>query len=507
MRVGVPSSWIRKWLVGHVTFASSVFLLLYFCGCIFIWIQWEEMQRASVGPAVTLKHQVDADPYDYPRQAWKKGEFKCLGWVETDDDGDESGRRRECWQRIRSGDAGYCEILNATSGEVFHLMHTTSLSLKDDARFTCELAKSFSSFRYNAVAYHHEPPMAPSELHSQGIVMAVYEQVLPSAFASIRRLRAVGCDLPVEIWFRHDELQPENPVLVLLLERFGPVHLRQIFDERIHGFFVKVHAVYYSQFTRVLLLDADNFVARDPTPLFSSDAMKKYGAVFWPDFWSPGNSIFNLHAQSLVWELLGIDYVDMAEQESGQVLVDRAVSRPMLERVLYYATHKADLFTKLQLVWGDKDLFRLAWLHMKRPFFYNDQRVPGTLGIVNQNRHRFCGMTMVQYDLTGQDILFLHRNTIKFSGRVDDRYIWHTLQELHPLKTRGTSNELPKILSFNGEKIFNETSCFGVKRYQMNEHVHMTAVENLGGDLPTLENALMNYARQAYELLHERGNH
>ncbi|OWZ20543.1 hypothetical protein PHMEG_0005025 [Phytophthora megakarya] len=394
-------------------------------------------------------------------------------------------------------------------------MQTTSLSLKDDTRFTCVLArafssfnirrlpKAFSSFKFHATAYRHDPPMTLGIHNTQGIVIAAYDSVLPSAFASIRRLRDIGCSLPIELWFRHDELAPDNPVLQLLIDKFGPVHLRQIFDERIHGFNVKVHALYYSQFTSALLLDADNFAVRDPTPLFSSSDMKRYGAVFWPDFWHPGNSIFNLHAQSLVWELLGLEYVDMFEQESGQVLVNRAMSRPMLEQLMYYATHKPNMFTKLKLVWGDKDLFRLAWLQMKKKFYYNDHRVPGTLGIINHDRQRYCGVTMVQYDLNGVDMLFWHRNTIKLSGRGDDRYVWYALQELSV--DAEDSGQLPKIQSYNGERIFNETSCFGVKRFEMNTHVQMRRVDELD-DLASLENTLIKYARQAYELLHDESS-
>lgn len=498
-----------KRLLERVAQVSVVFLVLYCCTAVVIWVKWAGMEDNAAMSIVEqgfggLHEDLDMEmeSSEYPRQAWKKGEFECLGWVETDDDGDGLGTRRECWQRIRAGDAGYCEVLNTTSGEVFRVMQTTSLSLKDDARFTCGLAKAFSSFRFHAAAYRHDPPMTPGQSNTQGIVMAVYENVLPSAFASICRLRDIGCALPVELWFRHDELTPDNPVLMLLMENWGPVHLRQVFDERIYGFNVKVHALYYSQFTSVLLLDADNFAVRDPTPLFSSSAMKTHGAVFWPDFWHPGNSIFNLHAQSLVWELLGLDYVDMLEQESGQLLVNRAMSRPILDQLLYYATHTPNLFRKLKLVWGDKDLFRLAWLQREKSFYYNDRRMPGTLGIVNQSRQRYCGVTMVQYDLNGKDMLFWHRNTVKLSGYGDDRHVWHMLQELSTFAGED-GYPLPKIQSFNGDKMFNETSCFGVKRYEMNPHVQMKQVGELNDDLASLENTLIKYARQAYKLLHE----
>ncbi|CAI5722825.1 unnamed protein product [Hyaloperonospora brassicae] len=496
----------------RVAEVSLVFLLLYCGTAVVLWMEWMDMETdVAVDSALPFTdanvrragddRDFDTESRTFLRRPWKRGEFKCLGWVETDDDGNEVGTRKECWQRIRAGDAGYCEVLNTTSGETFHVMHTTRLSLKDEARFTCELAKAFSAFQVHAAAYRHDPPMTLGRSDTQGIVMAVYGDVLPSAFASIRRLRDTGCTLPVELWFRYDELTPDNPVLVLLQEQFGPVQLRQVFDDRIHGFNVKVHALYYSHFTSVLLLDADNFAVKDPTQLFSSLAMQSYGAVFWPDFWHPGNSIFNLHAQSLVWELVGLDYVDMLEQESGQLLVNREMHRQVLDQLLYYATHRPGLFRKLKLVWGDKDLFRLAWLQKKKPFYFNNHRMPGALGVINQSRKRFCGVTMVQYDLDGKDMMFWHRNTIKLSGRDDDRIVWHVLQEM-PAFMEMDSFPLPRIQSFNGNKLFNKTSCFGVKRYEMNAHVQMKRVDELDAGIVSLENTLIRYARQAHQLIH-----
>ncbi len=49
------------------------------------------------------------------------------------------------------------------------------------------------------------------------------------------------------------------------------------------------------------------------------------GAMFWPDFWHMKNTIFNIHNASVLWKMLGIEFVDMFEQESGQILIDRKV--------------------------------------------------------------------------------------------------------------------------------------------------------------------------------------
>ncbi|TMW68201.1 hypothetical protein Poli38472_007873 [Pythium oligandrum] len=466
---------------------------------LWLWIRFQDRVSVVV-PWGKTEEQCWAP---YPETPWDVDEFECLEWVATDEDGTPTGETRECWQRVRGGEAGFCRIRNVSSANIFHVMHTTRLSLKDEVRFTCGLAKAFTEFRHLAKDYTHDPPMLlpQGELESIGIVMAVYDQVLASAYASIRQLRSTGCQLPIELWFRHDELKKENTVIHQLMTLFGPIKLRVIHDDRIRGFYVKVHAVYYSSFTSVLLLDADNFVVQSPTPLFSSATFQAHGAVFWPDFWHPGNTIFNIHAQSLLWELLGIEYVDMMEQESGQVLINRQKSRVALEKLMFLATNHPNLLRKLKLVWGDKDLFRLAWFLARKTFYFNDRRVPGALGVINHDRQRFCGMSMVQYDLDGQSILFVHRNTIKLTGQTTEKRIWHTLQEYEP-------GVKPVIHSFNGDKLFNETSCFGVKRFQFPEQ-HSTVRMRSVFQVPLLrhlEDKLSLYAAEASLMVHNRGN-
>ncbi|TYZ66772.1 hypothetical protein PybrP1_003800, partial [[Pythium] brassicae (nom. inval.)] len=317
VRMVITSSSPLQWML---KLAVAMLLFLYFLSSASILVYWNDVAGKTDGKAsIAARHEADdtlsataaggtrlngagdndsgvRDPsaaaaeMSYPKADWKGNEFQCLGWVETDEDGGELGRR-ECWQRVRGGESGFCEVLNTTSGELFRVMRTTHLSLKDDVRFTCQLAKEFTSFRNLA--------------------------------ASIRLLRAKGSRLPIELWFRHDELRRDNPVLQALVDDFGPVSLRLIHDERIEGFYVKAHALYYSRFDRALLLDADNFALQDPTPLFSAEPFKRVGAVFWPDFWHPGNTIFN------------------------------------------------------------------------QEFIFVNKRMPGSLGVVNPERQRFCGMSMV----------------------------------------------------------------------------------------------------------------
>jgi len=197
-----------------------------------------------------------------------------------------------------------------------------------------------------------------------------------------------------------------------LARGMGDISFHEVTDVHARGFRVKVHAIYNSFFERVLFLDADNVPVRDPTFLFESPELKETGAVFWPDFWHPGNTIFNIQPQSLLWELLDIPFANMFEQESGQLVVDRRRHAERLELVQHYAFQRSDYFDRMKLVHGDKDLFRLAWLKLLSPF-YMIQSPPAVAGKVTNGS--FCGMTMVQHDTQG-NVLFLHRNSNKLTG-------------------------------------------------------------------------------------------
>ncbi|ETI55283.1 hypothetical protein F443_02024 [Phytophthora nicotianae P1569] len=105
-------------------------------------------------------------------------------------------------------------------------------------------------------------------------------------------------------------------------------------------------------------------------------------------------------------------FMDMFEQESGQLLIDRRRHAAPLDLLRFFTFHRPNPFVQLKLVWGDKDLFRLAWLKLDVPFFMI-QSPPAVAGkAINGS---LCGMTMVQYDAQGE-VLFLHRNSNKLTG-------------------------------------------------------------------------------------------
>ncbi|KAF4134376.1 putative Mannosyltransferase [Phytophthora infestans] len=258
---------------------------------------------------------------------------------------------------------------------------------------------------------------------TRGILMVVYPKMLHSIHATIRLLRDYGCQLPVQMWFLESEMGAAplgySRVLQSLVKDYGPVTLRGVTDDLVVGFTSRVYALAHSQLDHMLFLDADNAPVKDPTYLFDTPKFIETGSLFWPDFWTPANTIFNLKAQSLIWELVGTPFFDMFEQESGQLLIDRKRAAVALHVAQFLAMREPRHLERLRLAYGDKDLFRLAWLRTNTPF-HMIATPPAAAGMVKQNQ--FCGMTMVQHDTKGE-VVFLHRNGKKLSGAEDFRRI------------------------------------------------------------------------------------
>lgn len=136
-------------------------------------------------------------------------------------------------------------------------------------------------------------------------------------------------------------------------------------------------------------------------------------------------------------------YVDMFEQESGQLLIDRRKHAAPLELVRFFTFHQPNPIEQLKLLWGDKDLFRLAWIKLNVPFFMI-QTPPAVAGTVNGTS--FCGMTMVQHDAQGE-VLFLHRNAKKLTGEVLYKPVNYHIQARKRIRSRLTKQGVYRVPS------------------------------------------------------------
>ncbi|KAF4134373.1 putative Mannosyltransferase [Phytophthora infestans] len=475
-------------------------------------------------------------------------DLRCIGWKQTDSCDlkakEVPTKNRGCDQFVRGGIGGYCLMKDGDTGQEIRVMHTACDSLHPSVTLSCRHAGDFVDFQWEvakiAATIEQEKEIATNKEHlspvsrSKGILMVIYPKLLVSAYASIRALRAVNCTLSVELWYIESEMDIGNGASLLadipkiLQEEYGPLTLRSITDARVAGFNSKVYAITHTEFEHVLFLDADNVPVRDPSYLFSTPEFVKTGAILWPDFWHPANTIFNINEDSLLWELLDMPFTDMYEQESGQLVIDRTKSSAALRMLSLFAFHDPNLFTRYKLVHGDKDLFRLAWLKTKTPF-HMIANPPGIAGTVRETK--FCGMSMAQFDTDGE-VLFLHRNAKKLKGglgakRKPDEQIWSHLQlfqyrassshasevgvALEESKPTLPPNEKTLIIPqsvlrqkysvhfFNGAPEFDQTQwCYGESKLAA-PNFKTIAWEDTA--FPHVEEKLLMYANEAVALL------
>ncbi|KAG7388587.1 hypothetical protein PHYBOEH_007797 [Phytophthora boehmeriae] len=391
-------------------------------------------------------------------------------------------------------------------------------SLKRSARVRCDDALAFVEFRVEARKAVEKALVPgfklPNVLTDQapprdGIVVVVYPKMVASAYAMIRVLREeFHCQLPIELWYCPQELYSfPGPLLPLQQLAYSDVTIsfHKIKDPRAMGFGAKIFSIYHSSLDRVLFLDADNVPVQDPSFLFKSDEFEDTGAIFWPDYWHPIKTIFNIHDTSMLWELLDMPFIDMFEQESGQLLIDRRRHAAPLKLASFYMFHRPNHFEKLKVAHGDKDLFRLAWLKLEAPF-YMIQTPPAVAGkTINET---FCGMTMVQHDIEGHT-LFLHRNQFKLTGRMPgirnrvnseadglpDPIIW-----THLLSFRNTSAvENYMIDAYNAEPEFPKgQSCYGKREAASNPHFTLQEISTMA--FAGLEINLRRFALEAAQV-------
>jgi hypothetical protein len=206
------------------------------------------------------------------------------------------------------------------------------------------------------------PP--PSRRHDkQGIVIcAGGYRYLKGAWITICLMRDFGCKLPIELWQTGPEEQDDRvpalfePLQVII--RQPDSRSTEYYHNRLRGWQLKPFAVLNSDFSEVLLIDADNFPVQNPESLFLSDIYQATGALFWPDF-------SRLGADRKIWSLCGLPYIDEPEFESGQFVVDKTRCWRALTLSLYMNVN-SDFY--YQYLHGDKDTYHMAWRMLGQPF-------------------------------------------------------------------------------------------------------------------------------------------
>ncbi|WP_162923740.1 alpha-mannosyltransferase [Arachidicoccus soli] len=237
------------------------------------------------------------------------------------------------------------------------------------------------------------------------------------AWISINLLRLKGCSLPIELWYIGNEV---NKDILVNIEKLN-VRCRNLLDfdgnYQFHGWALKPFAILHSGFKEIIFIDADNVCMTNPEFLFELEEYKQTGVVFWPDYWKTT-------IKNPIWDILDISYVDMREQDSGQMVVNKEKSWQALNLALFLNESK-DIYYRLLL--GDKDTFRYSWMALKKDFFFIEHE-PDTCGYIDSEK--YFGMTMLQKDANNAP-LFLHRNLVKWDVTKNDELLWQKIKSFN----------------------------------------------------------------------------
>lgn len=227
--------------------------------------------------------------------------------------------------------------------------------------------KNMSLFReaHSSFLAHSKNITVPYQQGSQGIVSTSPGALFPVFLLSLRMLRRTGCTLPVELFV--DTAEYDN---VMCTDVFPALNAHCIRLDtllpaahfaKLAKYQLKIFSILFSSFEDVFLLDVDNILTQDPTPLFSisgpTPPFRDHGLVLWPDFWASS-------ASPIFYDIASIRIPPLtarASAESGQLLVSKRRMGRALLMSAYYNFYGPDLYYTLLTQGGpgegDKETF------------------------------------------------------------------------------------------------------------------------------------------------------
>ncbi|KAG9695590.1 nucleotide-diphospho-sugar transferase, partial [Aureobasidium melanogenum] len=289
-------------------------------------------------------------------------------------------------------------------------------------------------FAHSAYMQSAQHISLPYQTGALGIVSSAAGKYLPVFAISLRMLRRTGSQLPVEL-FVDTEAELASHTCQTLLPSMNAHCLR--LEDRLGkwarylaSFQVKVFAILASSFENVLFLDADAFVAKDPSHAFVQEPFSSTGLVTWPDLWASS-------ASAHLFEITGQPVPAMnalASTESGQLLVSKSSHALTLLLAAYYNYYGPDVYYPLMSQGGpgegDKDSFIHAARVAQAPF-HQVKKCVDTIGYYEHGAYH--GGAMLQYDPT-QDSTSASASVTTMDNPPDAFSVHHNIPKYDPVQ-------------------------------------------------------------------------
>lgn len=197
-----------------------------------------------------------------------------------------------------------------------------------------------------------------------GIVMvAGGPNYLRMAYATISRVRDLGCKLRIQIWHLGPaEVDDESrrQFAHLKVEFVDAVKLNAETHDllKVGGWEAKSIAIKRCPFRHVMLLDADSVPMIDPMEMFNSTEYNQFGAIFWPD-------IQDNRRSDEVFVSLGLKVGCFQELEAGQIMIDKIRHWKPVQLNSWFNYHSYYCYTMCH---GDKDYPGLSFRKLGIPY-------------------------------------------------------------------------------------------------------------------------------------------
>jgi len=246
-------------------------------------------------------------------------------------------------------------------------------------------------------------PKMVNNFNGEGIIIcAGGEKYLTNAYINIRNLRDLGVDWPIQIWhlgekeiignFRNlvEHLDVQF-IDALKLMKIFPLRNARGFEHQIF-FKLKPYAAKFAPFNKILLLDADSFAVQNPLFIFETKEFITNKAIFFRDQ-------SKIEEQNPIWKLMGLDFRDEYQFESGQVFLEKNESWEPLCLAVWINEYSDFFYDKF--FHGDKESFHFSWMKLNKPYYLS-------------NAYYNDGHSAFQY--WGKErLVFQHRSWDKFS--------------------------------------------------------------------------------------------
>jgi hypothetical protein len=273
----------------------------------------------------------------------------------------------------------------------------------------------------------------PNYTIGRSIVTSCYDKEFPSAWVLLNELKRLDVTLPIEVFYRDDELSSKQIDLLSSISNNVKVKkiknvVKNLVDRYGHtqGWGTKVYAILESEYTENLWLDCDNNPIVNPEFLFNDHEYVQKGSLFWRDMYSV-DSAAQYAPSSIMWSVFNVPWSDAEPFESGQFLINKNKCWRQLDLVKWYADNPEIYYVYS----GDKETWRFAFQHLH---FRNGGQFPQIN--YHSNNNAYCpygimpygpnsrgktniygkwlgGSCMCQRDREGHEI-FNHRNINKF---------------------------------------------------------------------------------------------